>query len=219
MSEQTCHRRPPANKGLRYPADPPTVEEVVAVMREADRGRSAARLRGMVVVLWRAGLRINEAIMLNETDLSPSTGSITVRFGKGGRRRQVGMDAWGWEQLRPWLEHRQQLPPGPLFCVIYGSNAGRRWSSSAVRGDLRRLAGRAGVRRRFAPHQLRHAHAVEMAREGIPLNVIQRQLGHANLGVTSVYLQGIDNSEIIATVCARPHPVMPASAGLRLLSH
>ncbi|MGA3363240.1 MAG: site-specific integrase, partial [Solirubrobacteraceae bacterium] len=40
------------------------------------------------------------------------------------------------------------------------------------------------------PHQLRHAHAVELAREGVPLNVIQRQLGHANLGTTSVYLQG-----------------------------
>jgi site-specific recombinase XerD len=46
------------------------------------------------------------------------------------------------------------------------------------------------VRRRFAPHQLRHAHAVELAREGVPLNVIQRQLGHADLGVTSVYLAG-----------------------------
>jgi integrase len=41
------------------------------------------------------------------------------------------------------------------------------------------------VRRRFAPHQLRHAHAVEMAREGVPLIVIQRQLGHTTLGVTS----------------------------------
>jgi site-specific recombinase XerD len=45
---------------------------------------------------------------------------------------------------------------------------------------------RAGGRRRFAPHRLRHAHAVEMAREGVSLNVIQRQLGHANLGITSV---------------------------------
>jgi integrase len=44
---------------------------------------------------------------------------------------------------------------------------------------------KAGVRRRFAPHQLRHAHAVEMAREGVPLIVIQRQLGHTTLGVTS----------------------------------
>jgi Phage integrase family len=34
------------------------------------------------------------------------------------------------------------------------------------------------VRRHFAPHQLRHAHALELAREGVPLNIIQRQLGH-----------------------------------------
>ncbi|MGZ6569394.1 MAG: tyrosine-type recombinase/integrase [Solirubrobacteraceae bacterium] len=59
------------------------------------------------------------------------------------------------------------------------------------------------MRRRFAPHQLRHAHAVEMAREGVPLPVIQRQLGHAHLGVTSTYLQGIDTTEIINTIHAR----------------
>jgi site-specific recombinase XerD len=64
----------------------------------------------------------------------------------------------------------------------------------AVRGQLRHLAVSAGVRRRFAPHQLRHAHAVEMAREGVPLNVIQRQRGHADLGVTSI-LQGIDSTK------------------------
>jgi integrase-like protein len=65
------------------------------------------------------------------------------------------------------------------------------------------------VRRRFAPHRLRHAHAVEMAREGVPLVVIQRQLGHSNLGITSVYLQGIDNAEIIETVHARRAPDDP----------
>jgi integrase/recombinase XerD len=70
------------------------------------------------------------------------------------------------------------------------------------------------VRRRFAPHQLRHAHAIELAREGVPLNVIQRQLGHADLGVTSVYLQGIDTSEIVNTLFARQPPTMSATAGL-----
>ena len=88
-------------------------------------------------------------------------------------------------------------------------------SPSAARSKLCDLAVVAGVRRRFAPHQLRHAHAVEMAREGVPLTVVQRQLGHANLGITSIYLQGIDNSEIIDTVFARPPPMLPASAGLR----
>jgi site-specific recombinase XerD len=82
--------------------------------------------------------------------------------------------------------------------------------------QLRRLALDAGVRRRFAPHQLRHAHAVEMAREGVPPNVIQRQLGHADLGVTSVYPQGIDNTEVISAVHSRRAPTMPASAGLLL---
>ena len=56
-----------------------------------------------------------------------------------------------------------------------------------------------------------------MAREGVPLNVIQRQLGHVNLGVTSIYPQGIDHAEIIDTVHARHAPMIPASAGLRAL--
>src|SRR5436305_747440 len=62
-------------------------------------------------------------------------------------------------------------------------------------------------------HQLRHAHAVEMSREGVPLVVIQRQLGHADLGITSAYLRGIDNTEIIHTVHERPAPMIPATNG------
>jgi hypothetical protein len=58
--------------------------------------------------------------------------------------------------------------------------------------------------------------ATEMARKGILITVIQRQLGHADLGVTSVYLRGIDNTEIINTVHEGRAPMMPASAGLRI---
>ena len=126
------------------------------------------------------------------------------------------MDAWGWDELQPWLELRVELPVGPLFCVLNGRTGGRQWSSAAARSELRRTAVAAGVRRRLAPHQLRHAHAVEMAREGVPLVVIQRQLGHSNLGITSVYLQGIDNAEIIDTVHARRAPMIPVSTSRRL---
>jgi integrase len=58
------HGRAPRNKGLRYPADPPTIEEIVAVMRAAGDGAEGARLRALVVILWRAGLRISEALAL-----------------------------------------------------------------------------------------------------------------------------------------------------------
>jgi site-specific recombinase XerD len=166
--------------------------------------------------LARGGLRVQEALSLDERDLDPRRGSLLMRNGKGGRRREIGMDAWGWEQLRPWPSARLELPVGPLFCIIDGPTRGRPWSSANVRVELRRLAAQADIRRRFAPHQLRHADAVELAREGVALNVIQRQLGHANLGTTSIYLQGIDTEEIIATVHARRAPMMSATAGLQL---
>jgi len=94
------------------------------------------------------------------------------------------MDPFGFEQLAAWLTHRVLLPLGPLFCVINGATRGRRWSATAARAELRELAVDAGVRRRFAAHQLRHAHAVELAREGIAVNIIQRQLGPTDLGTT-----------------------------------
>jgi site-specific recombinase XerD len=206
--------RPPRNKGLRYPADPPTVEEIIAVMRATGEDPDGLRLRGLIVVLWRAGLRISEALALTESDLDPGRGAVLVRRGKGGKRREVGMDRWAWDQLTPWLTIRQSMPVGALFCVLRGPTRGRPSSPAGVRVQLREAALQAGVRRRFAPHQLRHAHAVEMSREGVPLVVIQRQLGHANLGITSVYLRGIDNAEIIDTVHARRAPMIPAAAGL-----
>ncbi len=211
------HRgRPPRNKGLRYPPDPPSVEEIVAVMRAAGEGIDGVRLRGLIVVLWRAGLRISEALALAESDLDRERGAILVRCGKGGKRREVGMDRWAWQQLDPWLAVRATMPVGALFCILRGPTRGRRCQAATIRVQLRDAAARAGVRRRFAPHQLRHAHAVEMSREGVPLLVIQRQLGHANLSITSVYLRGIDNTEIIHTVHQRPAPVIPASNALRV---
>jgi integrase len=102
--------RPPRNKGVRYPADPPTVEEIVAVMRAAGDGAHGRRLRGLTVVLWRAGLRIHEALALAEADLDHRRGSLLVRHGKGGRRREVGMDEWAWDQLQPWIATRLELP-------------------------------------------------------------------------------------------------------------
>jgi site-specific recombinase XerD len=107
--------RPPRNQGRIYPADPPTVEEIVAVMREASDDRHGYRLRALIVVLWRGGLRVAEALALGERDLDSRRGSLLVRSGKGDRRREIGMDAWGWDQMAPWLAARLELPVGPLF--------------------------------------------------------------------------------------------------------
>jgi hypothetical protein len=51
----------PRNKGHVDPADPPTVDEIVAVMRRTSPDRHGLRLRALIVMLWRGGLRIQEA--------------------------------------------------------------------------------------------------------------------------------------------------------------
>lgn len=73
--------RVPPNKGRRYPADPPTVGEIVAVTRQAGDGHHGRRMRGLIVVLWRAGLRIHEALTLVETARPPKNGQVAVVLG------------------------------------------------------------------------------------------------------------------------------------------
>ena len=125
----------PRNKGQRYPADPPPVDEIVAVMRAAGQARYGARLNGLIVVLWRAGLRIHEALSLLESDLDTRRGSILVTHGKNHRRREVGMDAWAWSALEPWLAERAKLPVGPL--VLRDRRPDSRPSLVRIRGSAR----------------------------------------------------------------------------------
>jgi site-specific recombinase XerD len=167
------------------------------------------RLHALIVLLWRTGLRISEALDLGESDLHHDDGSIVVRRGKGGKRRVSMMDPWGWAAVKPWLEAREGLPAGPVFCVVAGPTAGtRKWNDTDVRRSLRKLAVKAGIRKRIAPHQLRHAHAVELWREGVDLLAVQRQLGHARLDVTQLYLRSLAPTEVLAPIAARPAPTV-----------
>jgi site-specific recombinase XerD len=102
--------RAPRNQGMHYPADPPRAEEIILVMRQAGQDRHRLRLRALIAVLWRGGLRISEALALNETDVDPRRGSVMVRHGKGEKRREAGMDPFGFEPLAVWLAERVLLP-------------------------------------------------------------------------------------------------------------
>ncbi|MDQ3648224.1 MAG: hypothetical protein M3433_06520 [Actinomycetota bacterium] len=73
--------RAPGNKGMSYPADPPRVKEIVAVMCQAGSGVHGDRARALITVLWRAGLRIAEALYLLEVELEPGGGALLVREG------------------------------------------------------------------------------------------------------------------------------------------
>jgi len=102
----------PRNKGMQYPPDLPRPEEIVLVMRQAGDDRHGLRVRALIAVLWRGGLLVSEALALRETDVDERRGSLLIRHGKGDKRREAGMDQWGFEQLNRWLAHRLLLPVG-----------------------------------------------------------------------------------------------------------
>jgi site-specific recombinase XerD len=79
---------------------------------------------------------------------------------------------WLAERARLGFNGRQKL-----FCTL----AGGPLSSNQVRQMVKRRAARAGIDKRVHPHGLRHTHAAELVAEGVPVNVIQKQLGHVCL--------------------------------------
>jgi integrase len=88
------HRgRPPRNKGEEYPADPPTVEEIVAVMGAVGDCPDGHRLRVLIVLLWRAGLRISEALALHESDLDAAVARCSSDEGKAASGARSGWTA------------------------------------------------------------------------------------------------------------------------------
>src|SRR3954454_2708420 len=96
----------------------------------------------------------------------------------------------------------------------------RCWCAEARAASGASREGRLGVGStrawaRGAPLDARRRALLCAARPGAR-PTFQRQLGHANLGITSIYLQGIDNAEIIDTIQRRPPPMIPATAGLGL---
>jgi integrase len=199
----------PGNWGKTYPADPLTPDEVLALMAACPTGRIGTRNRALIALLWRSGLRISEALDLLPHHVDMVAGTVTVLKGKGSKRRTVGIDQGGLDYVAEWLERRAQLrlPAGaPLFCTASRPDPGGRVGSAYVRELFHELGEKAGITKRVHPHVLRHTLACELAREGVPIHLISRQLGHSNLGTTATYLAGIAPQEVFDAIHARSIP-------------
>jgi site-specific recombinase XerD len=193
----------PANKGKRYPAEILTAEEVRALLKAcSSRAPTGIRNRALIVTLYRGGLRVSEALALMPKDLDRDAGTVRILNGKGNQARTVGFDPTAFTVIERWLDKRRELRingRAALLCTLDGGPL----ASSYVRALLPRLAARAGIEKRVHAHGLRHTHAAELAREGLPMNLIQAQLGHTSLATTSRYLAHIQPAEVIHAMQAR----------------
>jgi site-specific recombinase XerD len=184
-----------------FPVEPLTPREVARLLRQCSTtAPTGIRNRALITAMYRGGLRINEALALRVSDVNPDRGTMRVLHGKGDKARTVAIDDGGMAIIQRWIDYRERLPRGPLFCTLAGTSM----SDVYVRNMLHRIGRKAGIDKRVHPHGLRHSHAAELAAEGVPVNVIQAQLGHSHLATTDTYLRHVAPAAVIEMGRHRP---------------
>jgi len=188
---------------MKYPAEVLTRQEVGALLEACGKEKWTDRRNyALIVLLYRTGLRLAEALDLRPCDIDTDRGAIRVLRGKGGRARTVGIDPVGLQELFQWrVEHstRGHTVGDPLF--ITGS--GQVLAQGYWRRRLPELGRLAGIYKRVHSHGLRHTHASELRSEGIDVAVIKRQLGHVSLITTIQYLDHLGQDSIIKAIASR----------------
>jgi len=139
--------------------------------------------RIVALVLYAAGLRISEAVVLRVDDIDAARGVLRVRRGKGGKTREVMLSPKLLTALRTYW--RAARPPLPYLFVAPSTGAPVR--PEAVRTAMRRARVDAGIKKAVTPHMLRHSFATHLLDAGTDVRVIQHLLGHASVATTVRY--------------------------------
>lgn len=194
-------RKPRRHKHL--PPEVLTDDEIAKLMRACShRAPTGIRNRALIALLYRTGLRINEALSLCPKDLELEKGMVRALNGKGGRSRTIGIDPGAASIVQRWLDKRSSLGANgrhPVFCTLDGQSI----SASYVRVMLKRVAFKAGIEKRVHAHGFRHTHAAQLRAEGVDIAIISKQLGHSNITTTARYLDHIAPMAVIETMRCR----------------
>ena len=199
----------PGNKGRSFPPEPLTPDEVAAIIAGCSpRARTGIRNRALLMLLYRSGLRISEALALKSADVDLKRHTCRVLHGKGDKATVRGFHPSATDALARWIDTRRTLGlrNGPLFCTLEGQPI----YSQYVRLLLGRLAAKADIEKRVHPHGLRHTFAVELEQAGAPVTTISKLLGHSSIAVTSRYLDHLTNDQAVAALAAVDLPELHA---------
>lgn len=134
-------------------------------------------------LLYSSGMRIGELVNLNRKDISMDERECVV-FGKGGKERKAYFDAKTKNDLEKYLSSRTDDNPA-LF--VSRRMPHTRISSGAVESQFRSLGRKAGLR--IHPHKFRRSMATRALNKGMPIEQVQRLLGHNKLDTTLIYAQ------------------------------
>ena len=192
-----------SNRGKTFPPEVLDRDEILAILDACGNTFVGVRNRALITVLWRCGLRVREALQLRPKDIDRKAGAVRVLHGKGDKSRTVGIDPQTLELVDRWLDTRDRLKKLTSESTLFCTSRATPLDTSYVRRILPILARKAKVWKRVHAHGFRHTHAYELMMEGVPVPIIQRQLGHSSLNTTSRYLDHIAPSQVLDAIKTR----------------
>ncbi len=146
------------------------------------------RDRAILETMYSAGLRVSEAVGLNDGDLDFDGGVVRVR-GKGRRERLAPVGSYAIKALKRWLARRKLHSREPVGAnaPVFVNKFGRRITTRSVGRMLEKYLKQTGLDARTSPHSLRHSFATHLLDRGADIRSVQDLLGHKSLTTTQIY--------------------------------
>jgi len=189
---------PEVKKPLPRTASEEDVRTLLAFCARRDTPEGS-RDHAMLRLLWATGMRVGELVTLNVGDVNLHTGKVRV-VGRGGRERQLPIDAESIDALRTYLtEGRPFLArnlPGEQALIV--NQRGMRLTRQGFWLIMKGIVRDAGLPGMITPHTLRHSFATQQIGEGLGLEELRQLLGHASIATTQIYSQLAGQSPDVA---------------------
>ncbi|MDT0646545.1 site-specific tyrosine recombinase XerD [Zunongwangia sp. F260] len=170
------------------------IDEIIAAIDLSKN--EGERNRAIIETLYGCGLRVSELIELKISDLFFEEGFIKVT-GKGDKQRFVPISEYTQKYINIYRnevrvhQEVEKLSSDTLFL----NRRGKKLTRAMIFTIVRRLAEKAGIRKKISPHTFRHSFATHLLENGADLRAIQQMMGHESITTTEVYMH-VDRSHL-----------------------
>jgi integrase/recombinase XerC len=175
-------RAPKAAKRLPGTLDVDQINQLLDIPPE---NALAVRDKAIMELFYSSGLRLDELVMLDTSQLDLADRTVRV-LGKGSKTRILPVGRKAVEALRAWLKERGSLAALDETAVFVGKT-GTRLKHRAVQLRIAYWARRRGLPAHVHPHLFRHSFATHLLESSKDLRGVQELLGHADISTTQVY--------------------------------
>ncbi len=176
------------------------VDQLTGILDNPPDSPLEIRDLAMFELFYSSGLRLSELAALDMGDIDLSDQSLRVRYGKGGKQRDLPIGSKAVSAINKWLAYRPVSSESALFT----SNKGNRISQRSIQLRLDRWCIKIGLPEHVHPHMLRHSFASHLLESSQDIRAVQELLGHSNISTTQIYTH-LDFQHL-AEVYDKTHP-------------